>query len=125
MRYDLPLVYLHYQLHIYLVMPSNIEVIDLAGEDDLDDQFESIPIPDDIEEIEAMPVAGPSRKREVKSNSIERTNNFGDKFDEQQAIRGKIAKLDVEVRNVHRHSLIARKRASRRRSQISKRFGTS
>lgn len=78
-------------------MPSKAEVIDLAG-DDFEDQYESISIPDDIEEIEAMPTAGPSRKRAIKSAGDDRSNDWGDKFDEKQETRGKIAKLDVEVR---------------------------
>lgn len=89
-------------------MPSKAEVIDLA-DDDLEDEYESIPIPDDIEVLEAMPIAGPSRKREVKSNSIDRSNDLGDKFDRDQGIRGQMAKLDAEVR-IHRH-LIAADRA--------------
>jgi uncharacterized protein YaaR (DUF327 family) len=75
-------------------MPSKAaEIIDLA-DDDMDDEFESIPIPDDIEEIEAMPIAGPSKRREVKT---EKTGS-SDYFDKRQSIDAKLAKLDVEVR---------------------------
>jgi hypothetical protein len=53
---------------------------------------------DDIEVLEAMPTAGPSRKRETKSTSMENSYNLGDDFDEKQRIRGKIEKLKAEVR---------------------------
>jgi hypothetical protein len=78
-------------------MPSNIEVIDLA-DDDFEEEYESIPIPDDIEVLESMPTAGSSRKREIKSNSIDDSYNLGDKFDEKQRLREKIEKLKAEVR---------------------------
>jgi len=78
-------------------MPSNVEVIDLA-DDDFEDEYESIPIPDDIEVLEAMPTAGPSRPRESKSTSMDDSYNLGDEFDEKQRLRGKIEKLKAEVR---------------------------
>jgi hypothetical protein len=78
-------------------MPSNAEVIDLA-DDDFEEEYESIPIPDDIEVLEAMPTAGPSRQREIKSTSMDDSYNLGDEFDEKQRIREKIEKLKAEVR---------------------------
>jgi hypothetical protein len=77
-------------------MPSNAEVIDLAC-DDFEEEYESIPIPDDIEVLEAMPTAGPSRQREIKSTSMDDSYNLGDKFDEKQRLREKIEKLKAEV----------------------------
>jgi hypothetical protein len=78
-------------------MPSNAEVIDLA-DDDFEEEYESIPIPDDIEVLEAMPTAGPSTKREIKSTSMDNSYDLGDDFDEKQRLRGKIEKLKAEVR---------------------------
>lgn len=84
---------------LMLMMPATTEVIDLADDDDdLDEQYESISIPDDIEEKEGLPTAGPSREREAKSSSEEKTSGYGEKFDAEQVVRGKVAKLDVEVR---------------------------
>jgi hypothetical protein len=81
----------------YPQMPSKAEVINLA-DDDFEEEYESIPIPDDIEVLEAMPTAGPSRKRESKSTSMDNSYNLGEEFDEKQRIRGKIEKLRAEVR---------------------------
>lgn len=78
-------------------MLSKAEVIDLA-DDDFDNEYESIPIPDDIEVLEAMPIAGPSRKRAIKSTSLDRSNDFAERHDAKQEVRSKVAKLDVEVR---------------------------
>jgi hypothetical protein len=80
-------------------MPSNAEVIDLT-DDDFEEEYESIPIPDDIEVLEAMPMptAGPSRQREIKSTSMDDSYNLGDEFDEKQRLREKIEKLKAEVR---------------------------
>jgi len=79
-------------------MPSKAEIIDLADDDDMDEEYDSIPIPDDIEEIEAMPIAGPSKKRDVKTERI----GSSDYFDKRQAIDAKLAKIDVEVRENYR-----------------------
>lgn len=102
-------------------MPPKAEIIDLV-EDDLDEQYKSISVPDDIEEIEAMPVAGPSRKRDLKSASEEKPDKFGEKFDEEQAIRGKVAKLDVEVRLYRSTTADDRSKAFRVRWPICRLF---
>jgi hypothetical protein len=80
-------------------MPFKTEVIDLA-DDDPTEQYESISIPDDIEEIEAMPVAGPSKSRDEKAVRVRSTSgeDASDCFDKRQSISAKLAKLDVEVR---------------------------
>jgi len=78
-------------------MPSNAEVIDLV-DDDFEEEYESIPIPDDIEVLEAMPTAGSSRRREIKSTSRDDSYSLGEESDEKQRLREKIEKLNAEVR---------------------------
>jgi hypothetical protein len=74
-------------------MPPKQEVIDLADDDEYDLPLMSA---DDFEEIEAIPVAGPSRKRD---NSY--GNGQADYFDLRQEVDAKLAKLDAEVRFRH------------------------
>lgn len=90
-------------------MPFNAEVIDLA-DDDFEEEYESIPLPDDIEVLEAMPTAGPSRKRETKSTSIDKAYDIGDDFDEKHILRGKIEKLKSEVRALQQQELTPQER---------------
>lgn len=82
-------------------MPVAAEVIDLADEDD-EEFYESIDVPEDIEAIEAMP--RPSRQRNgsgqgrrtPSANSMEPPV---DGFDARQEIKMEMAKVDAEVRH--------------------------
>lgn len=81
-------------------MPGAVDVIDLAEEDE-DELYESMEVPDDIEAIEAIPVAGPSRQRNG-SGQGRRTSTAGldstiDGFDARQEVKMEMAKIDAEV----------------------------
>lgn len=87
-------------------MPDRREVIDLVDDDE---QYESIGIPDDIEAIEAISTAGPSRHRNNSGQnhrvaSTGSSKSSADAFDARQDVKMKLAKIDVEVSNKSSHS---------------------
>lgn len=70
------------------------DVIDLADDEDDEAEYDSIPLPDDIEAIENA--AGPSRRRssEGRKGSMEGAQ---DGIDARQSLKAELAKIDAEV----------------------------
>lgn len=71
------------------------DVIDLADDDDdCNEDYDSIPLPDDIEALENA-AAGPSRSR--SNGSIARLAAESGDVDQRQSLKEELARLDAEV----------------------------
>lgn len=78
-------------------MQLDRDVIDLVDDDEEgpDEDYESIPLPDDIEAIENAG-AGPSRRNDHKTTSY--VNLDADDMEKRQNLKEELARLDAEVR---------------------------